>query len=137
MDIKAQAMLRHHERCNVILAMIVCQAAYYYQLLFMFCTEKIPHHTSILTGKAWVLELLNGHEDQIKICLGVKLKVFEALVEILVKQGFKQSRHGISVDQQLAIFLYTCVTGLSSRQVAERFQHSPTTINRCVESWVS
>jgi len=29
--------------------------------------QCIPYHTSILTGKMWVLELLNGHPDQIAI----------------------------------------------------------------------
>ncbi|KIK94937.1 hypothetical protein PAXRUDRAFT_141773, partial [Paxillus rubicundulus Ve08.2h10] len=30
----------------------------------------------------------------------------------------------------LGIFLYTCVTGLSSHNVGERFQHSPDTVTR-------
>ncbi|KIK74648.1 hypothetical protein PAXRUDRAFT_175015, partial [Paxillus rubicundulus Ve08.2h10] len=34
----------------------------------------------------------------------------------------------ISVKEQLGIFLYTCVTGLSSQHVTERFQHVPETI---------
>ncbi|KIK71790.1 hypothetical protein PAXRUDRAFT_676657, partial [Paxillus rubicundulus Ve08.2h10] len=33
-------------------------------------------------------------------------------------------------EEQLGIFLYTCVTGLSSRHVGERFQHSPDTITK-------
>ncbi|KIJ09149.1 hypothetical protein PAXINDRAFT_33619, partial [Paxillus involutus ATCC 200175] len=32
------------------------------------------------------------------------------------------------VEEQLAIFLYMCVTGLSSHHVAERFQCSPDTV---------
>ncbi|KAF9060559.1 hypothetical protein BDP27DRAFT_1177700, partial [Rhodocollybia butyracea] len=44
--------------------------------------------------------------------------------------GFETSRYGITVDEQLAIFLYTCVTGLSIRHVGERFQHSNETISQ-------
>ncbi|KIM65146.1 hypothetical protein SCLCIDRAFT_48308, partial [Scleroderma citrinum Foug A] len=36
----------------------------------------------------------------------------------------------MSVEEQLGIFLYTCVTGLSSRHVAERFQHSTDMITK-------
>ncbi|KIK81613.1 hypothetical protein PAXRUDRAFT_155677, partial [Paxillus rubicundulus Ve08.2h10] len=34
------------------------------------------------------------------------------------------------VEEQLGIFLYTCVTGLSSCHVGERFQHFPDTVTR-------
>jgi hypothetical protein len=133
MDLEAQtAQHRHHRRrLFILIAMIICHVAYYYHILFLSRPEKIPYHTSILTGEGWVLELLSSHPDRIKTSLGVSLDVFEALVQILVEHGFQRLRHGISVEQQLAIFLYTCVTGLSTHHVAERFQHSPTTISRC------
>ncbi|KIK24570.1 hypothetical protein PISMIDRAFT_645831 [Pisolithus microcarpus 441] len=35
----------------------------------------------------------------------------------------------VTLEEQLSIFLYTCVTGLTSRHVAERFQHSNNTIS--------
>ena len=104
--------------------------------LSVLCTQLFsrraptPHHTSILTGQAWVLELTTGHPDRIKINLGVTLETFLALVRILEDSDFTQSRNGVTVEEQLAIYLYTCVTGLSSRLVAERFQRSPDTITR-------
>ena len=33
--------------------------------------NKIPYHTSALSGEAWVLELLNGHPKRIRCELGV------------------------------------------------------------------
>ncbi|KIK78737.1 hypothetical protein PAXRUDRAFT_163164 [Paxillus rubicundulus Ve08.2h10] len=54
--------------------------AYYYQLLFVNCTAPIPYHTSILTGQAWMLELINGHPDQIHTCLGVNHDTFNGLL---------------------------------------------------------
>ncbi|KAJ6469809.1 hypothetical protein C8R47DRAFT_989158, partial [Mycena vitilis] len=35
----------------------------------------------------------------------------------------------ISLDESAAIFLYTCVTGIAIDHVAERFQHSHSTIS--------
>jgi hypothetical protein len=41
---------------------------------------KQDYHTSSLTGKAWVNELIHGHPDRIWTELGVRLHVFLAFV---------------------------------------------------------
>src|SRR5271168_2936003 len=84
--------------------------------------DKIPYHTSSLTGEMWVAELMSGHPERIKSELGMRLHVFLALVEALSAVGLRASWH-ISLEQHIAIFLYVCVTGLSIRHVGERFQH--------------
>jgi transposase len=38
----------------------------------------------------------------------------------------------VTLEEQLAIFLYTSVTGLSIRHVGERFQRANGTISKCV-----
>jgi hypothetical protein len=38
----------------------------------------------------------------------------------------------ISLEEKLAIFLYTCVTGLSLHHVGEHFQHTSETISKYV-----
>ena len=62
---------------------------------------------------------MTRHPDHIKINLGITLETFLALVHILKDSNFMQSHNGVMVEEQLAIYLYTCVTGLSSRLVAE------------------
>jgi hypothetical protein len=75
-------------------------------------------------------ELLVGHPDRIKTELGMRVHVFLALVaQLRLLTGLTDSRH-ITADEQVAIFLYTCVTGLSIRHVGERFQHSNETISK-------
>ena len=119
------------DRLIILLSTIMIQLVYYYNLLFLTPTAPIPFHTSILTGKAWVLELLNGHPDRMRISLGVSVQVFQQLVDMLTQRcSFTHSHNGIYVEEQLAIFLYTAVMGLSSRHVGERFQHSNETIVR-------
>ncbi|KIK22780.1 hypothetical protein PISMIDRAFT_48951, partial [Pisolithus microcarpus 441] len=39
------------------------------------------------------------------------------------------SKH-ITLEEQVSIFLYTCVTGLLTRHVSERFQQSNGTISK-------
>ena len=91
---------------------------------------KQDYHTSILTGEEWVKELINGHHDRMRTELGMHVHVFLAFVhELRVVCGLGDSRH-VGLDEQVAIFLYMCVTGLSIRHVAERFQRSNDTISK-------
>lgn len=92
---------------------------------------KQPIHTSAPSGLAWVDELIDGHPDRIKTALGVSLPIFKGLLSTLRKLGYKNSKH-VKLREQLAIFLHTCVTGLSIRHVAERFLRSNGTISVCV-----
>jgi len=88
-----------------------------------------PYHTSALTGEEWVIEPIVGHPECIRCELGVRADVFQALVTELHALGHTNSRY-VSLEEQLAIFLYTCVTGLTIRHVGERFQRSNDTISR-------
>ena len=88
-----------------------------------------PYHTSLLSGQAWVLELLTGHPERIYSELGVHHNVFYTLISVLKGMGYTDSRY-ITLEEQLAIFLYASVTGLSIRHLGERFQHSNETISR-------
>ena len=93
--------------------------------------DKQPYHTSALSGMAWVNELLTGHPDRIRCELGVRRHVFYVLLNLLHDSGCRNSKY-IMLEEQLAIFLYTCVTGLSVRHVGERFQRSNDTISKYV-----
>jgi hypothetical protein len=95
---------------------------------------KTDLHNSALSGRAWLNELLTGHPDRIYIALGMRRHVFLALVLQLRVMGHMESQNSrINLDESVAIFLYTCVTGIAIDHVAERFQHSHTTISECVE----
>jgi hypothetical protein len=81
----------------------------------------IPYHTSALSGAGWVHELLTGHPQRIQTELGVYQSMFTLLVKVMQRLGI-QSLHHVSIEEQLAIFLYTTVTGLTCIHVGERFQ---------------
>ena len=94
----------------------------------IYSNSPQPYHTSALTGHAWVVELLTGHPERIRCELGVHQHVFLALIEELRQMGHTNSRY-VSLEEQLAIFLYCCVTGLSIHHIGERFQRSNSTIS--------
>jgi hypothetical protein len=70
-----EANLRSHH-IQLLIAYIIAQITALYQHLFLAPPAKIPYHTSALTGKGWVLELMTGHPDRIWHNLGVNLEVF-------------------------------------------------------------
>ena len=88
-----------------------------------------PYHTSILSGRGWVEELLEGHPGCIHCELGVSREVFLKLVSVLRGFGFGSSRY-VDIEEQLAIFLYMSVTGLTIRHTGEQFQRSNDTISK-------
>jgi hypothetical protein len=109
----------------LIASIIVSVTANILQSLY----NREPYHTSALSGEAWLLELLCGHPMRIRTELGMSVEVFDNLVQELRDIGYQNSKH-VSLEEQLAIFLYTCVTGMTIRHVGERFQRSNETISR-------
>jgi hypothetical protein len=98
-------------------------------LASVYAKDPEPYHTSALSGEAWVMELLSGHLERIRCELGMHAHVFAELISELRILGHTNSKF-VSLEEQLAIFLYTSVTGLSIRHVGERFQRSNDTISR-------
>ena len=61
--------------------------------------------------------------------LVVHKHVFQVLLNELQDARHTDSKN-VTLKEQLTIFLYTCVTGLSVRHVGERFQWSNGTISK-------
>ena len=74
---------------------------------------KQPYHTLKLTGAEWVQELILGHHDCIWMELGVQVHVFLALVQELHVTCHLKDGRDMSLNEEVAIFLYMCLTGLS------------------------
>ena len=81
-----------------------------------------------------MMELINSHPDRIVTNLGVFANLFVRLVDILHRNGYADIQNGLPLEEQLGIFMYTCVTGLSSHLVGERFQRSPPAVTKCTSS---
>ena len=79
---------------------------------------KEPYYISILSGYAWLQKLLHGHPEHIRTELGVHKEVFHALIQELQLIGHGGSKY-VTLEEQLAIFLYTSVTGLFTCHIGE------------------
>ena len=91
--------------------------------------DKIPYHTSALLRLDWSN---NGHPEWIQNELEVHKHVFAALLNKLRAMGFGSSWN-ITCEEQLAIFLYTYVTGLSIWHISKR-QHTMMIISQSVST---
>ncbi|KAJ7098908.1 hypothetical protein C8R44DRAFT_577451, partial [Mycena epipterygia] len=67
---------------------------------------KQEYHTSALSGRGWVNELLVGHPKRIKTELGMRLHVFIALVAQLQGLCGLANSKNVTLEEQVAIFLY-------------------------------
>jgi hypothetical protein len=92
--------------------------------------DKIPQHTSILSGQDWINELIAGHDGRFYNEMGMKKHVFRALLSTLRRDAGLHSTRHISDEEQLAIFLHYTHRGLSNRALQERFQRSADTISK-------
>ena len=88
---------------------------------------RLPYHTSVLTREGWVMELLAGHPQCICMELGVSHEVFIALVDKLCQMGHTDAKF-VSLEEQVAIFLFASVTGLTVQHLGESFQRANETI---------
>ncbi|KAI6167784.1 hypothetical protein EDD17DRAFT_1751199 [Pisolithus thermaeus] len=113
-------LLLHQKQASEILIGVVSAVAQ----AIVLATQKdevILYHMSILSGKGWVKELLNGHPKRIHMELGTHRFIFNILITELQAAGYTHLKH-VKIEEQLAIFLYICVMGLTIRHIAEWFQ---------------
>ena len=93
--------------------------------------EKTPRSTSLL-GYEYLFELLQSSPKRIYDVLQMQRATFCKLCDWLkVNTPLKASRY-ISIQEQVAMFLWTINYSASNRQVIERFQHSGETISQYI-----
>ena len=82
-------VVTRHRRLLLLLSLVLVQISQLCLFIFSRRAPPMAQHTSILTGQAWVLELITGHPNRIKINFGVSLETFLALIHALNESGFK------------------------------------------------
>src|SRR5690349_5838880 len=91
---------------------------------------KEPCHTSSLSGKAWVTELLHGNPRRFRNQMRMQRETFSTIIHIMLEKGVLGPSRHVSVEEKFAIFLYVVGQNASNRQTQERFQRSGWTITK-------
>jgi hypothetical protein len=92
--------------------------------------HRRPCRTSVLRGGDWVLEVLSGHPLRCYENFRVAPDVFARIADLVRTQIEENYRSRVSIEERLAMFLYTVGQNASNRVVQERFQHSGETVSR-------
>ena len=91
---------------------------------------KEPKSTSEQTGPAFLKMLKQGHPSSFRDAYGLNKHVFRRLLhELHLRNVIADGKH-IKTDEQLAIFLYICTSGLSIRKAALNLQRSIDSISK-------
>jgi hypothetical protein len=91
--------------------------------------QKTPQNTG-LPGRQYLQELLQSSPKRVYDVLRMQKETFLELCEWLELNTDLKSSRRISIQEQVAMFLWTLNYSASNRQVKERFQHSRDTISR-------
>ncbi|OAV98950.1 hypothetical protein PTTG_25414 [Puccinia triticina 1-1 BBBD Race 1] len=92
-------------------------------------TIKQPYNDSILTGDAYVRHILNGNRLRAQAMFQISIDVFRICSDELLSINCEPVSKLVSMDEQLAIFLYIVGQNATNRQTQDRFQHSGETIS--------
>ena len=89
-----------------------------------------PLRTSEISGRQYLLELLNGHPDRLFYTIRMDIATFRSLCRRLIVMEVIDHDKIISVEEALVMFLWIITHNQRVRTVAERYQHSVETICR-------
>ena len=112
---------------DVIIHMIIEVIGYYYQAHYL----KERYNTQLVTGEAYVQELLRSNPRRIATVLRMPVHTYFALVDWLLENTSLRTTR-VSVVEKVAVFISIIGHGESYRQVTERFGHSTETISRYI-----
>ncbi|XP_062088771.1 uncharacterized protein LOC133795333 [Humulus lupulus] len=87
-----------------------------------------PLHTSDMSRRQYLLELLNGHPDRLFYTIRMDINTFRSLCRRLVEMEVIEHDKVISVEEVVVMFLWIVTHNQRVRTVAERYQHSGETV---------
>ncbi|XP_062112560.1 uncharacterized protein LOC133823730 [Humulus lupulus] len=103
-------------------------------LLYFACEEynqlylsKQPCRNSALSGHEYVMEVLHGHWSRCYDLLRMNKDVFKLFCGVLKEIFLLKNSRYLSVEEQVAMFLFVIDHNERHRVVVERFQHSIST----------
>ncbi|XP_062103745.1 uncharacterized protein LOC133814850 [Humulus lupulus] len=103
-------------------------------LLYFACEEynqlylsKQPCRNSALSGHEYVMEVLHGHWSRCYDLFRMNKDVFKLFCGVLKEIFLLKNSRYLSVEEQVAMFLFVIGHNERHRVVAERFQHSIST----------
>lgn len=92
-------------------------------------SERRAIHTSILNGVTYVYEALTGHEVLCEWRFHMERSIFQVLVQKLYEKHLLQDARYISLQEQVAIFLYAISKNATNGTLQDRFQYGADSVS--------
>ncbi|XP_057491866.1 uncharacterized protein LOC130777486 [Actinidia eriantha] len=106
--------------------LVAAAAGYYYYNSI----TKQPRRIESPSGTRFLSEVLTGEDDVCRDMFRMDKHVFHKLSDTLRQKGMLRDTPGVTIEEQLAIFLNIVGHNERNRVIQERFQHSGETISR-------
>ncbi|XP_021772673.1 uncharacterized protein LOC110736686 [Chenopodium quinoa] len=106
--------------------LVAAAVGYYY----LNSINKQPRHSLSPNQPNYMTGLMEGPEDACREMLRMDKHVFHKLCGIFRQRGMLRDTAGVSIEEQLAIFLNIIGHNERNRVIQDRFQHSGETISR-------
>ncbi|XP_027098816.1 uncharacterized protein [Coffea arabica] len=118
---------------NILMA-VVLLGVMFFDPHFNRVPRRRRVRNSALSGRDYVLELINGHEDRIIENMHLDVPQFLLLCDLLVQCGYWHAypSHRVGVHEYVVLTLICLSHDERHRVLAERFQHSTDTIDQHV-----
>ncbi|XP_060969893.1 uncharacterized protein LOC133037093, partial [Cannabis sativa] len=88
---------------------------------------KEPCRNSALSGHEYVMEVLHGHDSRCYDLFRMDKDVFKLFCGVLKEKNLLKNSRYLSVEEQVAMFLFVIGHNERHRVIVERFQHSTST----------
>ena len=103
-------------------------------LTLQYSSPQIPYNDLELTGASYTHVILHGNPRRCVDVLRVPSSTFKFICQELFEIEQEPVSKLLSLEEQLAIFLYITGHNNSNRQAQDRFQHSGQTISKYVHA---
>ncbi|XP_040383089.1 uncharacterized protein LOC102722321 [Oryza brachyantha] len=97
-------------------------------------SEKIPRHTSRLSGRERLEEILEGHVMDCKVAFRMEPHVFKAIANYLREEKLLKDRRHVRIEKTLGMFMFMLSHNASFEDLQYEFKHSGDTIHRHIKS---
>ncbi|XP_071937454.1 protein ALP1-like [Coffea arabica] len=126
--------LDDEELDNILMYVVLLGFMFFFQDTHQQVPRRRRVRDSALSGRDYVLEIINGHEDRIIQNMRLDVPRFLLLCDLLLNRGYWHAypSQRVGVHESVALTLMCLSHDERHRVLAERFQHSTETIDRHV-----
>jgi len=97
-------------------------------------TPKRARHTSRLSGKERLEEILNGHEKDCCVAFRMEPTIFRDIATFLRSKHLLRDTRGVRIEEQLGFFMFMLSHNATYEDLQYAFKHSGETIHRHIKS---